>query len=147
MEKERRHAFVRVQIEYGFACFQVRLGLVVTTVWIGSEYGFVTLLDKSASESHTQNSTRTAPYENCKRDWPRDPCKTSAGSQHFTCGSNLHALNRSALCFRLSFDFFFELKGVGPGNPFSDFFQSFPGRGLFDPCRWATISQYFLRKQ
>ena len=28
----------------------------------GSEYGFVTLLDESASESHTQNSTRTAPY-------------------------------------------------------------------------------------
>ena len=62
MEKERRHAFVRVQIEYGFGCFQVRFGLVVSTVWIGSEYGFVTLLDESASESHTQNSTRTAPY-------------------------------------------------------------------------------------
>ena len=58
MEKERRHAFVRVQIEYGFGCFQVQFGLVVSTVWIGSEYGFVTLLDESASESHTQNSTR-----------------------------------------------------------------------------------------
>ena len=54
--------FVRVQIEYGFGCFQVRFGLVVSTVWIGSEYGFVTLVDESASESHTQNSTRTAPY-------------------------------------------------------------------------------------
>ena len=59
-EKERKHAFVRVQIEYGFGCFQVRFGLVVSTVWIGSEYGFVTLVDESASESHTQNSTRTA---------------------------------------------------------------------------------------
>ena len=63
MEKERRHAFVRVQIEYGFGCFQVRFGLVVSTVWIGSESGFVTLLDESASENHTQNSTRTAPYK------------------------------------------------------------------------------------
>ena len=66
MEKERRHAFVRVQIEYGFGCFQVRFGLVASTVWIGSEYGFVTLLDESASESHwlshTQDSTQTAPY-------------------------------------------------------------------------------------
>ena len=35
---------------------------VVSTVWIGSEYGFSILLDESASESHTQNSTRTAPY-------------------------------------------------------------------------------------
>ena len=43
------------------AVFQVRFGLVVSTVWIGSEYGFVTLIDESASESHTQNSTRTAP--------------------------------------------------------------------------------------
>ena len=60
-EKERIHTFVRVQIEYGFDCFQVRSGLVVSTVWIGSEYGFVTLVDESASESHTQNSTRTAP--------------------------------------------------------------------------------------
>ena len=42
IEKERRHAFVRVQIEYGFGCFQVQFGLVVSTVWIGSEYGFVT---------------------------------------------------------------------------------------------------------
>ena len=41
------------------AVFQVRFGLVVSTVWIGSEYGFVTLVDESASESHTQNSTRT----------------------------------------------------------------------------------------
>ena len=62
MEKERRHAFVRVQIEYGFGCFQVQFGLVVSTVWIGFEYGFAILLDESASESHTQNSTRTAPY-------------------------------------------------------------------------------------
>ena len=56
-EKERKYAVVRVQIEYGFGCFQVRFGLVVSTVWIGSEYGFVTLVDESASESHTQNST------------------------------------------------------------------------------------------
>ena len=33
-EKERKHIFVRVQTEYGFN------GLVVSTVWIGSEYGF-----------------------------------------------------------------------------------------------------------
>ena len=32
----------------------------------------------------------------------------------------------------------------GPGNPFSDFFWSFPGRGLFDSCRWPTISQISL---
>ena len=60
-EKERRRAFVRVQIEYGSGCFQVRFRLVVSTVWIGSEYGFVILLDESASESHTRNSTRTSP--------------------------------------------------------------------------------------
>ena len=29
----------------------------------------------------------------------------------------------------------------GPGNPFSDFFRSFLGRGLFDPCRRPTMSQ------
>ena len=51
MEKEGRHAFARVQIEYGFGCFQVRFGLVVNTVWIGSEYGFVTLLDPRGPES------------------------------------------------------------------------------------------------
>ena len=28
-EKERKHVFVRAQIEYGFGCFQVRFGLVV----------------------------------------------------------------------------------------------------------------------
>ena len=61
-EKEKKLAFVRVQIEYGFGCFQVRFRLVVSTVWIGSEYGFVILLDEGASESHTQNSTRTAPH-------------------------------------------------------------------------------------
>ena len=61
-EKERKHSFVRVQTEYGFGCFQVRFGLVVSTVWIGSEYGFVILLDESASESHMQNSAQTAPY-------------------------------------------------------------------------------------
>ena len=60
-EKERKHACVGVPIEYGFGCVQVRFGLVVSTVWIGSEYGFVILLDESASESHTQNSTRTPP--------------------------------------------------------------------------------------
>ena len=32
--------------------------MVGSTVWIGSEYGFVILLDENASESHTQNSTR-----------------------------------------------------------------------------------------
>ena len=60
-EKERKHAFVRVQIEFGFDCFRVRFGLVVSMVWIGSEYGFNILLDESASESQMQNSTRTAP--------------------------------------------------------------------------------------
>ena len=60
-EKKMKHAFIRVQIKYGFGCFQVRFGLVVGTVWIGSEYGFVALLGESASESRTQNSTRTAP--------------------------------------------------------------------------------------
>ena len=29
----------------------------------------------------------------------------------------------------------------GPGNPLSDSFQTFLGRGLFDPCRRPTISQ------
>ena len=71
-EKERKHACVRVQIEYGFSCFQVRFGLVVSTVWIGSEYGFVILLDESASESHTQNSTHSPS--------PLDS-NSSAGSQ------------------------------------------------------------------
>ena len=33
----------------------------------------------------------------------------------------------------------------GPGNPFSNFFRSFLGRGLFDPCRRPTMSQdYWL---
>ena len=36
---------VGAQIEYGFDCFQVRFGLVGSTVWIGSEYGFVILLE------------------------------------------------------------------------------------------------------
>ena len=53
---------VGVQIEYGFDCFQLRFGLVGSVVWIGSEYGFVTLSDESASGSHTQNSTWTASY-------------------------------------------------------------------------------------
>ena len=47
--------------------------------------------------------------------------------------------------FRFVLDFF--VPGMltpgprGPGNPFSDFFRSFSGRGLFDSCRWPTISQ------
>ena len=53
-EKERRHTSVQVQIEYGFDCFQVQSGLVVSTVWIGPDYGFVILLDESASESHAK---------------------------------------------------------------------------------------------
>ena len=61
-EKERKHTFVRAQIEYGFDCFQAWFGLVVSTVWIGSKYGFVILSDENASESHMQNSTRTVPY-------------------------------------------------------------------------------------
>ena len=28
-----------------------------------------------------------------------------------------------------------------PGTPFSDFFRSFLGRGLFEPCRKPTMSQ------
>ena len=39
----------------------LEFGLVVLTVWIGSEYVFVILLDESASKSHTQKSTRAAP--------------------------------------------------------------------------------------
>ena len=35
----------------------------------------------------------------------------------------------------------------GLGNPFSDFFWSFPRRGLFDPCRWPTISQRKRKKK
>ena len=61
-EKERKHTIARVQIEYGSDCFQVRFGLVMSTVWIGSKYGFVILLNASASESHMLNSTRTAPF-------------------------------------------------------------------------------------
>ena len=60
-EKERKPTSVRVQVEYGFDCFQVHVWPVVSTVWIGSEYSFDILLDGSASESHTPNSTRTAP--------------------------------------------------------------------------------------
>ena len=51
---EYRSSTVSAVSKYG-------LGWFVSTVWIGSEYGFVTLVDESASESHTQNSTRTAP--------------------------------------------------------------------------------------
>ena len=32
---------------YGFDCFQVRFGLVVSTVWIGSKYSFVILVDEN----------------------------------------------------------------------------------------------------
>ena len=58
--REGKETCFCVKIEYGFDYFQVQLGLVVSTAWIGSEYGFVILLDESASESHTQNSTWTA---------------------------------------------------------------------------------------
>ena len=51
LPKKRKHSSVRVQIEYGFDCFHVRFGLVVSTVWIGSEYGFVILVDASASKT------------------------------------------------------------------------------------------------
>ena len=36
-EKERKCTFVRVQIEYGFDCFQVRFGLVPSTVSLSSQ--------------------------------------------------------------------------------------------------------------
>ena len=42
--------------------------------------------------------------------------------------------------FQPFFDSFFELSR--PGNPFSDFFGSFLGRGLFDSCRRPTMSRY-----
>ena len=47
--------------EYGSHSVRVQFGLVLSTVWLGSEYGFVTLLTENAPENHTQNSTRTAP--------------------------------------------------------------------------------------
>ena len=98
-QKERKHVFVRVQIEYGFGCFQVRFGLVVSTVWIGSEYGFVTLVGESASESHTQNSTRTAPTS--------QGLVYTIGAKMITCRKNCFEqliLNYIALpyiCYRL----------------------------------------------
>ena len=46
-----------------------------------------------------------------------------------------------------SFSTFSELFGSrgrgGAGNPFSDFFRNFLGRGLFDPCKRPTISQCY----
>ena len=46
---------VLVQIEYGFERFQVRFGLVGSTAWIVSEYGFVILLD----EAHQRATSKT----------------------------------------------------------------------------------------
>ena len=46
--------------------------------------------------------------------------------------------------FSTFFDFFWASSTPGPrgpGNPFSDFFRSFLGRGLFDSCRRPTMSQ------
>ena len=50
--------FARVQIKYGFDRFQVRFGVVVSTAWIRSEYGFVILLDETASKSHTHTKKK-----------------------------------------------------------------------------------------
>ena len=55
-------------MQYASDCFQVRFGLIDSTAWIGSEYGLVILSDESASESHTQNTTRTAPYNRGRRE-------------------------------------------------------------------------------
>ena len=44
-EKERKHTFIRVQIEYGFDSSEYGLGWLWVRFWIGSEYGFVVLLD------------------------------------------------------------------------------------------------------
>ena len=44
--------------------------------------------------------------------------------------------------FFRSFSTLFRASGSrGPGNPFSDFFPGFLGRGHFDPCRRPTMSQ------
>ena len=60
--KEKKHILSEYRLStVSFDCFQVRFGLVGSTVWIGSEHGFAILLDDRASDSHTQNSTRTAP--------------------------------------------------------------------------------------
>ena len=66
---------MRVQIYYGLGCFQVRFGLVVSTVWIASEYGFLILPDESPSESHTQNSSVLGqrPINTCSNDFMLDP--------------------------------------------------------------------------
>ena len=42
------------------------------------------------------------------------------------------------LSFSTLFEVFWTPGPRGPGNPFSDFFQSFLGRGLFDSCRRPT---------
>ena len=43
----------------------------------------------------------------------------------------------------LFFELFLAPGPRGPGNPVSDFFRSFLGRGLFNPCRWPTMSQIY----
>ena len=47
--------------------------------------------------------------------------------------------------FSTLFRFFFDPRAERPRNPFSDFFRSFLGRGLFDSCRRPTMSQHKRR--
>ena len=61
-QRKKWNIRLSVRIQYNFDCFQVRFGLIVSTLWIGSEYGLVTLLHESASESQTQNNAWTAPW-------------------------------------------------------------------------------------
>ena len=129
-EKERKHIFVRVQIEYGFDCSQLRFGLVVSTVWISSEYGFIILLDESASESHTQNFAQTAPQKSQKssltseekvnkeanREPPKDLRFSRNGRRGMISngGASLSGLIRPFLSFFLSFWGLSDFSGISP---------------------------------
>ena len=64
-EKEKETYLVQVQVEYVFDCFQVRFGLVVSAVWIGSECGFVILLllDACAQRAIRQTVLGQCPSE------------------------------------------------------------------------------------
>ena len=62
-DKEEEHSLLdcrlgTVWIRYSF---RVRLGVVLSMVWLGSEYGFFILFDENASDNYDQNSIRTTP--------------------------------------------------------------------------------------
>ena len=92
--------------------------------------------------------TSLAFYTGPKRPLPRKPRKKSEkGFPGPQGGGSKNSKNDNFLFsgFLLVFDSFSSFFSPGaerPGNPFSDCFRDFLGRGLFDPCRRPTMSQH-----